>query len=232
MEGIFDSLKNAALIHKSGGGTGFCLINYAQRSRFYRRSCKWPVSFMKVFNLLQRLLNKWTRGNMGILRVDHPDIMEFITCKQDNADITNFNISVALTEAFMEAVEKGEDYDLINPKNKEINGQLNAREVFDKMVQMAWKNGEPGIVFIDRINRDNITPEIGEIESTNPCGEQPLLPYEACNLGSINLSAMVKSGESGPEVDYDKLRNTVHKAVHFLDNVIDVNNYPLPEIDK
>jgi len=169
---------------------------------------------------------------MGILRVDHPDIMEFITCKQDNADITNFNISVALTESFMEAVENGEEYDLIDPRNNEVKRRLNAREVFDLMVKMAWKNGEPGIIFIDRINRDNITPELGEIESTNPCGEQPLLPYEACNLGSINLSAMVKEGESGPEVDYDKLRDTVHKAVHFLDNVIDVNNYPLPEIDK
>jgi len=167
---------------------------------------------------------------MGILRVDHPDILDFIACKKDNSEITNFNLSVGITEDFMKAVEHNLEYELVDPKTKLPVGKLNAKEVFDTIVEMAWKNGEPGIIFLDRLNKDNVTPKLGEIESTNPCGEQPLLPFEACNLGSINLNNMLN--EDRNEIDFDKLANTVKKAVHFLDNVIEVNKYPLPDIDK
>ena len=189
---------------------------------------------MKVFNMATEAVKQGgtRRGaNMGILRIDHPDILKFIDCKRDNKEITNFNISVGLTEAFMNAVEAGKNYDLVDPHSKQVTGQLSAREVFDHIVDAAWRNGEPGIIFLDRLNRDNIVPGQGEIESTNPCGEQPLLPFESCNLGSINLTKMVKKTAGGYELDQAKLIATVKKAVHFLDNVIDANKYPLEQID-
>lgn len=238
MEAIFDSVKNAALIHKSGGGTGFSFSRLRQSGSAVRSTggvASGPVSFMKVFNAATEAVKQGgtRRGaNMGVLRIDHPDILEFINCKADNKEITNFNISVGITEAFMEAVENQSDYDLIDPKTKQAVGHLSAEKVFDLIVDHAWRNGEPGIIFMDRLNRDNVTPTQGEIESTNPCGEQPLLPYESCNLGSINLIKMLRKTLTGYEFDFRLLGETVEQAVHFLDNVIDANNYPLDKIGE
>jgi ribonucleoside-diphosphate reductase alpha chain len=232
-DGIYDTLRSMALIHQSGGGTGFSFSKLRGRGSMVRSTtgvASGPVSFMKLYDASTDAVKQGgtRRGaNMGILRVDHPDIMEFITCKEDLTQITNFNISVGVTDKFMAAVKAGATYDLIDPSTGKATAQLDARAVWDKMIDGAWRTGEPGCFFIDEANRFNPVPHVGQYEATNPCGEQPLLPYDVCNLGSINVGYYVRDGQ----MDWNALKRDIHLSVHFLDNIIDVNKYPLPEID-
>ena len=236
MKSIFETLKQAALIHMTGGGTGFSFSRIRPRGDLVHSSggmASGPMSFIRVYNAATEATKEGGRrrgANMGILSVDHPDIIEFIISKEKDADMANFNLSVALTDEFMQKVGAEEEYDLINPRTGEVANRLNARRVFDLIVTIAWKCGDPGIIFIDRINSSNSnpTPSLGRIEATNPCGEEPLFPYESCVLGSVNLSKMLGDND----IDWNKLRKTVHIATHFLDNVVDANKYTLKEIEK
>jgi ribonucleoside-diphosphate reductase alpha chain len=238
MVGIFEAVKQMAIIQQSGGGTGFSFSKLRPRGDVVASTggeASGPVSFMKIFDAATENIKQGGKrrgANMGVLRVDHPDIMEFITAKLDERTLQNFNISVGATDAFMQGAERGESYDLIHPRTGQRAGRLRAREVFEAISNAAWRTGDPGMLFLDAINRDNPTPRLGAIEATNPCGEIPLLGYEACNLGSISLPRMLRGRDDAIEIAWEKLRDAVHLAVRFLDDVIEVNKFPVPEIAR
>ncbi len=234
IEGIFETLKITAIIHQTGGGTGFAFSRLRPKGDIVRTTggvASGPISFATIYDASTEVIKQGGRrrgANMGILRVDHPDILDFVVAKEKEGVLRNFNISVAVTDKFMQAVERDEDFELINPRSGAVTKKLKARVIWNLIIMMAWKNGEPGVVFIDTINRYNQTPQIGEIESTNPCGEQPLLPYESCNLGSIDVSKFIVDGS----IDWARLREAIRRCVRFLDNVVDANKYPVPEIEQ
>ncbi|MBW2028152.1 MAG: adenosylcobalamin-dependent ribonucleoside-diphosphate reductase [Deltaproteobacteria bacterium] len=238
MEGIFDALKDMALVQRTGGGTGFSFSRLRPKGDMVASTsgeASGPVSFMKIFDCATENIKQGGKrrgANMGVLRVDHPDILEFIEAKLDGKSLRNFNISVGITDKFMEAAGKDLPYDLIHPSTGKVRGSLKAKEVFERIVRAAWETGDPGLLFLDSINRANPTPHLGQIEATNPCGEVPLLPYESCNLGSINLARMLGNNGGTVTIDWEKLRSTVEVATRFLDNVIEVSRYPVPEISR
>ncbi len=238
LDHIFDKVKQTALIHQSGGGTGFSFSRLRPSGDVVGSTggiASGPVSFIRAFDTTTDVVKQGgtRRGaNMAILRIDHPDVLRFIQVKKDPDQLNNFNISVALTEEFMGKVESNQAYPLVNPRTGQVTEETNARSMFEEIIASAWQTGDPGIVFLDRINKDNPNPQLGEIESTNPCGEQPLLPYESCNLGSVNLARMVSYKNGEASIDWDRMTSVIETAVHMLDNVIDMNNYPIPEIEE
>jgi ribonucleoside-diphosphate reductase alpha chain len=238
VEGIFGALREAALVQKSGGGVGYSFSRLRPKDDIVQATggiAAGPLFFVHAFDSALRGIKQGMKRystNMGILRVDHPDILDFIMAKEKEGVLSTFNLSIGITDQFMKAVKKNKDYELINPRDPKEKKMMKARAIWNLIITMAWKNGEPGVIFIDKMNKKNPTPKVGEIESTNPCGEQPLLPYESCNLGSINLSNMLEGKNGNAKINWDKLKDTVRKAVHFLDNVIDLNRYPLEETER